>query len=130
MLKGGEEFLGTFRAEQPKPLIVEAFSGLIENEDGTENYRIAALIDITDRVRAEREEYARQIRDKGQAAGGFQLMIVPVFQARNRVFGEEFRGDAFAGYFPGRRLGAAERTKDPLTAVFGACEEKLGDGQH
>jgi PAS domain S-box-containing protein len=57
MLKGGEEFLGTFRVEHPRPLVVEAFSGLIQNEDGTENYRIAALIDITDRARAEREEY-------------------------------------------------------------------------
>src|SRR5687768_16544704 len=28
------------------------------------HYRIAALIDITDRARAEREEYIRQIRDK------------------------------------------------------------------
>jgi PAS domain S-box-containing protein len=63
MLKGGE-FLGTFRNEQPKLLVVEAYSGLIENEDGTENYRIAALIDVTDRARAEREEYIRQIRDK------------------------------------------------------------------
>ena len=44
--------------------MVEAYSGLIENEDGTENYRIAALIDVTDRARAEREEYNRQIRDK------------------------------------------------------------------
>ncbi|UPK31360.1 sensor histidine kinase [Bradyrhizobium sp. 195] len=64
MLKGGEEFLGTFRAEPPRPLLVEAFSGLIQKEDGSENYRIAALIDITDRARAEREEYARRIRDK------------------------------------------------------------------
>jgi PAS domain-containing protein len=38
MLKGGEEFLGTFRAEDPRPLVVEAFSGLIQNEDGTENH--------------------------------------------------------------------------------------------
>jgi PAS domain S-box-containing protein len=50
MLKGGEEFLGTFRREEPVTL-VEAFSGLIENEDGTENYRIAALIDVTTRAR-------------------------------------------------------------------------------
>jgi PAS domain S-box-containing protein len=63
MLKGGE-FLGTFQTEQPKLLVVEAYSGLIQNEDGTENYRIAALIDVTDRARAEREEYIRQIRDK------------------------------------------------------------------
>lgn len=64
ILKGGEEFLGTFRLEQPKPIAVEAYAGLIENEDGTENYRIAALIDVTARERKEREEFARLIRDK------------------------------------------------------------------
>jgi PAS domain S-box-containing protein len=64
MLKDGEDFLGTFRREKPQPMIVEAYSGLIENEDGSENYRIGALIDVTNRARAEREEFARQLRDK------------------------------------------------------------------
>jgi PAS domain S-box-containing protein len=64
LLKGGEDFLGTFRSEELGPLVVEAFFGLIEDDDGTENYRIAALIDVTTRERAEREEFARQIRDK------------------------------------------------------------------
>jgi PAS domain S-box-containing protein len=64
LLKGRDDFLGTFRRERPNPLVIEAYSGLIENEDGSENYRIAALIDVTDRARAEREEFARQIRDK------------------------------------------------------------------
>ena len=70
MIKGSGDFLGTFRSEEPKPLVVEAFSGLIEDEDGIENYRIAALIDVTDRARAEREEFARQIRDKDTVAEG------------------------------------------------------------
>jgi PAS domain-containing protein len=34
MLKGGEEFLGTFRTEQPGRLVVEAFSGLIQTRMG------------------------------------------------------------------------------------------------
>src|SRR5437879_5746923 len=38
ILKWEEEFLGTFRRDQPKCIIVEAYAGLIENEDGTENY--------------------------------------------------------------------------------------------
>jgi PAS domain S-box-containing protein len=63
-LPKGEDFVGTFRREQPKPALVEAYAGLIENEDGTENYRIVALIDVTERERAQREEFARQIRDK------------------------------------------------------------------
>jgi PAS domain S-box-containing protein len=64
MLEGGEDFLGTFRCEVTSASTVEAFSGRIEDEDGTESYRIAALIDVSSRERAEREEFARQIRDK------------------------------------------------------------------
>lgn len=98
VLKGGEEFLGTFRTEQPRPLVVEAFSGLIENEDGTENYRIAALIDITDRTRAEREEYARQIRDRDillrelqhRVKNNLQLIVALIrLEARNERRGEK-----------------------------------------
>ncbi len=61
--QGGEEFLGTFQRAGPH-LIVEAYSGLIENEDGSEDYRIAALIDVTGRARREREDFIRELRDK------------------------------------------------------------------
>jgi len=60
----GEEYLGSFRLAEPKPALVEAYAGVIQNEDGTEHYRIVALIDVTERERAQREEFARQIRDK------------------------------------------------------------------
>jgi PAS domain S-box-containing protein len=106
MLKGGEEFLGTFRTEQPGRLVVEAFSGLIQNEDGTENYRIAALIDITDRARAEREEYARQIRDKDillrelqhRVKNNLQLIVALIrLEARNERRGEKVNLQTLAG---------------------------------
>ena len=106
VLKGGEEFLGTFRTEQPRPLVIEAFSGLIENEDGTENYRIAALIDITDRTRAEREEYARQIRDRDlllkelqhRVKNNLQLIVALIrLEARNERRGEKVNLQTLAG---------------------------------
>lgn len=106
VLKDGEDFLGTFRAEQPRPLVVEAFSGLIQNEDGTENYRIAALIDITDRARAEREEYARQIRDKDillrelqhRVKNNLQLIVALIrLEARNERRGEKVDLHTLAG---------------------------------
>lgn len=98
VLKNGEEFLGTFRTEHPKPLVIEAFSGLIQNEDGTENYRIAALIDITGRARAEREEYARRIHDKDiqlrelqhRVKNNLQLIVALIrLEARNERRGEK-----------------------------------------
>jgi PAS domain S-box-containing protein len=106
MLKGGEEFLGTFRTEQPRTLVVEAFSGLIENDDGTENYRIAALIDITNRARAEREEYARQIRNKDillkelqhRVKNNLQLIVALIrLEARNESRGEKVNLRTLAG---------------------------------
>lgn len=88
-----EDFLGTFRFEGPEPLIVEAYSGQIENDDGTENYRILALIDVTNRVQAEREEYIRNLRDKDlllkemqhRVKNNLQLVIALIrLEARNK----------------------------------------------
>ena len=61
MLKG-EDCLGTFRS--PAERLVEVYAGIIENEDGSENYRIGALIDVTERERSQRESFARQIRER------------------------------------------------------------------
>lgn len=63
-LRTGDEYLGTFRPAASTPTLIEGYSGIIENDDGTEDYRIVALIDVTQRERAQREEFARQIRDK------------------------------------------------------------------
>lgn len=59
-----DDFIGTFQREQPKHLLVDAFAGVIRNEDETEDYRIVALIDITERAKSQREEFERQLRDK------------------------------------------------------------------
>ncbi len=59
-----DDFIGTFQRDQPKHLLVDAFSGVIQNEDETEDYRIVALIDITERAKWQREELERQLRDK------------------------------------------------------------------
>jgi PAS domain S-box-containing protein len=63
-LTKSDEFIGTFRREEPKLTLVEAYANAIENDDGTENYCIVALIDVTAREKAQREEFAPQIRDK------------------------------------------------------------------
>ncbi|MGY4325636.1 PAS domain S-box-containing protein [Bradyrhizobium sp. LB7.2] len=106
MLTGGEEFLGIFRAEHPRALVVEAFSGFIQNEDGSENYRIAALIDITGRAQAEREEYARQIRDRDillrelqhRVKNNLQLIVALIrLEARNERRGEKVNLETLAG---------------------------------
>lgn len=63
---GGEDFLGTFRAERREgtAMLAQAYASTIEDENGAESYRIAALVDVTDRERSQRDEFERQIRDK------------------------------------------------------------------
>jgi PAS domain S-box-containing protein len=61
----GEDFLGTFRREgEGNVVLAQAYASLIEDENGVESYRIAALVDVTDRERSQRDEFERQIRDK------------------------------------------------------------------
>ena len=64
LLKCENDFVGIFKREQPKLTIAEIYSGLIENEDAGKTYRIVALIDVTERTKAQRDEFARQLRDK------------------------------------------------------------------
>src|SRR5215216_692560 len=106
MLRGREDFLGVFRQGEPKSILVEAYSGLIENEDGTENYRIAALIDITERARAEREEFARQLGEKDtllkelqhRVKNNLQLLTALIrLDARNQSNGNTLTLDRLAG---------------------------------
>jgi PAS domain S-box-containing protein len=106
ILKGGEEFLGRFRLGEPKSIVVETYSGLIENDDGTENYRIVALIDVTDRERKQREEFARQISDKDvllkelqhRVKNNLQLVVALVrLEARTEGRGEKINLTALAG---------------------------------
>jgi len=63
-LAQSDDFVGTFKRDNPKLTLVEAYSGVIENEDAGKTYRIVALIDVTERERAQREEFARKLRDK------------------------------------------------------------------
>jgi PAS domain S-box-containing protein len=106
MLKSGNDFLGTFRSVESSTVVVEAFSSLIENDDGTENYRIAALIDVTSRDRGEREEYARQIRDKDmllrevqhRVKNNLQLIVALIrLEARAEKRGERVNLASLAG---------------------------------
>ncbi len=62
----GEDFLGTFRIEGPEgnQILAQAYASLIEGDDGGEGYRIAALVNVTDRERAQRDEFEKGIRDK------------------------------------------------------------------
>ncbi|NVN86627.1 MAG: PAS domain-containing protein [Rhodopseudomonas sp.] len=65
-IRDGEDFVGVFRPAGPvdRLVIVQAYASVIESDDGIENFRIAALVDVGGRERAQIEQFESQIRDR------------------------------------------------------------------
>jgi PAS domain S-box-containing protein len=65
-ITGSSDFLGTFLIERSNrtPAIVDAYSNLIENDDGTPCYRLAALVDVGEHEQVQRDQLAEKIREK------------------------------------------------------------------
>ncbi|CAN5366893.1 histidine kinase dimerization/phosphoacceptor domain -containing protein [soil metagenome] len=65
-IRDGEDFVGVFRPAGPvdRLVIVQAYASVIESDDGVENFRIAALVDVGGRERAQIEQFENQIRDR------------------------------------------------------------------
>jgi two-component sensor histidine kinase len=65
-IRDGEDFIGVFRPSGPvdRLVIVQAYASVIESDDGIENFRIAALVDVGGRERAQIEQFENQIRDR------------------------------------------------------------------
>jgi len=116
----GEEFLGIFRREAPDPILFEVHAGIIQNEDGSENYRIAVLVDVTERERSQQEHFARQIRDKDlllreiqhRVKNNLQLITILIrLEARSERMGEEVNLERLAG-----RIESLQLLYDALSA--------------
>ena len=65
-IRDGEDFIGMFRPAGPvdRLVIVQAYASVIDNDHGVENFRIAALVDVGGRERAQIEQFESQIRDR------------------------------------------------------------------
>jgi len=64
-IRDDEDFIGVFRPASGDRLpIVQAYASVIESDDGVENYRIAALVDVGGRERAQIELFESQIRER------------------------------------------------------------------
>ncbi len=105
-LSKSDDFIGTFRREQPKLMLVEAYTGIIENEDAGKTYRIVALIDVTERERTQREEFAQRLRDKDmllkelqhRVKNNLQLITALIrLDARSQRNGDKVNLDRLAG---------------------------------
>jgi PAS domain S-box-containing protein len=58
--------VGTFEIERPgrEPSIVDAYSNVIEDDDGMPAFRLVALVDVCAHEKAQREELEQRIRQK------------------------------------------------------------------
>lgn len=65
-IRDGEDFVGVFRPAGPveRLVIVQAYASVIESDQGVESFRIAALVDVGGRERAQIEQFEVQIRDR------------------------------------------------------------------
>jgi two-component sensor histidine kinase len=127
-IRDGEDFIGVFRPAGPvdRLVIVQAYASVIESDDGIENFRIAALVDVGGRERAQIEQFENQIRDRDmlmrelqhRVKNNLQLITALVrLEARSAVEGESValarlasRIDALAVLY--RTLSAENATDD------------------
>jgi PAS domain S-box-containing protein len=60
------DFVGTFMIERSgeDAAIVDVYSNVIEDDEGTPCYRLAALVDVAGHDQAQREEFAQKIRER------------------------------------------------------------------
>jgi PAS domain S-box-containing protein len=60
------DFVGTFRIERSvcEPAIVDAYSNVIQDDDGSPAFRLVALVDVSAHEKVPREELEQQVREK------------------------------------------------------------------
>jgi PAS domain S-box-containing protein len=61
-----QDRVGTFQIERTgrEPAIVDAYSNVIEDDDGKPAFRLAALVDVSEHAQAQREEFDQRLREK------------------------------------------------------------------
>ena len=104
-LPKGEDFVGTFKREQP-PTLVEAYSGTIDSDEVGKKYHIVALIDVTEREKSQREQFAQRLRDKDmllkelqhRVKNNLQLITALIrLESRNQRSGDQVNLDRLRG---------------------------------
>jgi PAS domain S-box-containing protein len=60
------DFIGTYRIERAgaEPAVVDAYSNVIQDENGCPAYRLAALVDVAAHKDGDRDDFEQKLRDK------------------------------------------------------------------
>ena len=106
--RDGEDFVGVFRPLPPsdRHVVVQAYASIIESDDGAENFRITALVDVGGRERAQIEQFESQIRDRDmlmrelqhRVKNNLQLITALIrLEARSAAEGETVTAESVRG---------------------------------
>lgn len=65
-IANGIDYVGSFRiaGKQDEPVVVDAYSNLIEDDHGKPVFRLAALVNVRSHTQARHEEFEKLMRDK------------------------------------------------------------------
>ena len=81
-----EDSICAFQLQLPKPALVEVYAGVIQDDEGDEKYRIAAVVDVTEQENAKTDLHVESVRGAGtRITIGFQLC-----DAQGGVVGSRF----------------------------------------
>jgi two-component sensor histidine kinase len=114
--------VGTFQSETPRHVLAEVYAGVIQDEESREKYRIAALVEVTERARAQREEFARTVRDKDlllkeiqhRVKNNLQLITALIrLEARAERGGDQVNLERLAGRIEALQFLYQAMTADP-----------------
>ncbi|HEY0220051.1 MAG TPA: histidine kinase dimerization/phosphoacceptor domain -containing protein [Afipia sp.] len=124
----GSDFLGVFRPipNTERLLIVQAYASMIEGDDGAESFRIAALVDIAGRERAQLEQYESRIRERDTMMRELQHRVKNNLQLITALIRLEARS---AGEGESVALARLASRIDALTVLYRALSaEDAGTG--
>jgi two-component sensor histidine kinase len=131
-IRDGEDFIGVFRPAGPvdRLVIVQAYASVIESDDGVESFRIAALVDVGGRERAQIEQFENQIRDRDMLMRELQHRVKNNLQLVTALIRLEARsaaeGEAVALARLASRIDALTVLYRTLSAENAAPEIDLG----
>jgi two-component sensor histidine kinase len=131
-IRDGEDFIGVFRPLGPvdRLVIVQAYAAVIENDDGVENFRIAALVDVGGRERAQIEQFESQIRERDMLMRELQHRVKNNLQLVTALIRLEARsaaeGEAVALARLASRIDALSVLYRTLSAENAAADIDLG----
>ena len=127
------DYVGVFRIDCPEqdPALADAYSNLIQNDDGVPLFRLVALVNVTSHGKAEREALKEQIREKDTLLKEIQHRVknnLQMITALIRLEARNARGDTATAPFDrlAGRIEALQFLYDALSPDAKGDEIDLG----